>query len=125
MLNNKVMDNLKWIQNIYSFIKEISDKDFQEKIWVKGLGPEVSSYAELRCSLYDDFNFELFLESHLKLNLPFNLYNDLLSLNSKLINYKEKGSDKEIIEDVKWLEIVECAKKVTLLFDEMFQKIEK
>ena len=44
ILKNGVLDNLQYL----------SDADFQERVWVKGLGPEVSSFTEAVCGLYDD-----------------------------------------------------------------------
>lgn len=108
------MNSSIWIKNIYSIIKEISDKEFQERVWIKGLGPEVSSYTETMSRLYDDFKFDFFLESNLGFSVL--LRNQLKDLNTKLNNYVDKDSDKEILEDQNWLEITECAKKIVSMF---------
>ena len=39
---------------VESCLKELSDIDFQRRIWVRGEGPEVSSFEEAVCQLFDD-----------------------------------------------------------------------
>ena len=41
-------------QQVKSCLKELSDRPFQERVWVKGDGPEKSSYVEVVCQLFDD-----------------------------------------------------------------------
>lgn len=33
---------------------QLASSSFQERVWVRGEGPEVSSYPELACQLFDD-----------------------------------------------------------------------
>jgi len=44
--------------NVYQYmescLKELSDIEFQKRIWIRGEGPEVSSYVEVVCQLFDD-----------------------------------------------------------------------
>ena len=44
--------------NVYQYmescLKELSDIEFQKRIWLRGEGPEVSSYVEVVCQLFDD-----------------------------------------------------------------------
>lgn len=105
-----------WIKNIYSCIKEISDENFQQKIWVNALGPEVSSYTEIMCMLYDDFKFDEFIQNKKELAIPEELFNLLVKLNDMINQYQEKDSDKEIINDPKWHEIVLLAKDIIKIY---------
>ncbi len=41
-------------RRIESCLKELSDINFQKRVWVKGEGPEMSSYTEVVCQLFDD-----------------------------------------------------------------------
>lgn len=35
-------------------LHELADMSFQDRVWVRGVGPEVSSFTEALCGLYDD-----------------------------------------------------------------------
>ncbi len=102
-----------WEKQILEMIKEISDEKKQEEVWLKGQGAEVSSYEEVICSLYDDLNFELFLEKYDKeKNI---LYKNMLELNNKLNIFIKKNNQIEISDllfDREWNEIQNLAKKV-------------
>jgi len=40
--------------HIEQCLKELSDSEFQQRVWLRGEGPEVSSYSEVVCQLFDD-----------------------------------------------------------------------
>lgn len=44
---------------------ELASTAFQERVWVRGEGPEVSSYVEVVCQLFDDTGLGDILESGL------------------------------------------------------------
>jgi hypothetical protein len=100
---------------IYNKINELSDLGLQRKLWLNenndtGL---ISSYCELINSLFDDFNFDLFVDNiSYKIGLSDVTIFELINLKVLLNNYNEKESDEKIIKDPKWIEIVEQAKIV-------------
>lgn len=100
---------------IYDRIIEISDIFLQRKIWLNkdnntGL---TSSYVELMCSLFDDFNFDNFIDNTAsKIGLSDTVIFHLDKLRKLLNNYEEKESDEEIINDPEWKKIIEQAKIV-------------
>ncbi len=108
------------ISYIYSRIIELSDLDLQKKLWLNenndtGL---TSSYVEVMCSLFDDFNFEDFIKKTAKeAGFSTLTINELESLRELLNNYNEKDSDEEIINDPKWKKIVEQAKIVVKVWN--------
>jgi hypothetical protein len=51
-----------WLDLIFESVRPIADRDFQEKAWF-GKSHAVSSPDEVYCQLFDDHNFELFLET--------------------------------------------------------------
>lgn len=57
---------MKITENIYrlieSCLEELSDIEFQKRVWVRGEGPEVSSYSEAVCQLFDDTAIGDFLD---------------------------------------------------------------
>lgn len=42
------------IQEIVECLAQLADTEFQERVWVRGEGPEVSSFDEVVCQLLDD-----------------------------------------------------------------------
>lgn len=105
----------KIIDNIYERIVELSDLSLQRKLWLNennntGL---ISSYVELMSSLFDDFNFDDFVDGYAsKVGLSENVIFELAKLRKMLNNYDEKESDLEIINDSEWKKIVKQAKVV-------------
>jgi len=103
----------KWIENTYRDIIELSDLNKQKKSWLGNDPNYVSSYVEIMCKLFDDNNFDIFIDESEKLGLPYKLVNELKKLR-ELLNLYEEGNktDKEIIEDPLWILIVIQAKIV-------------
>lgn len=102
-------------KNIYNKIKELSDIDLQRKMWLNennntGL---ISSYVELMNTLFDDYNFDYFIDEIApKLGLGKDIVLELNRLRTLLNDYREKPSDYEILQDSQWRRIVEQAKVV-------------
>ena len=48
------MESDLWLKKMGDVLREFSSREFQERVWLKGLGPEVSSYEEAMCRLFDD-----------------------------------------------------------------------
>lgn len=94
---------------------ELSDLNLQRKLWLNenndtGL---ISSYTELMCSLFDDFNFDDFIDNRAsKIGLSNSVIFELNKLRELLNNYTEKDLDEEIIDDPEWGNVVEQAKTV-------------
>lgn len=105
---------------IYERIVEASDVALQRKIWLNqnndtGL---MSSYVELMCSLFDDFNFDDFVDNRAsQIGLSNSVIFELNKLRELLNNYNEKDSDEEIINDPEWKKIVEQSKIVIEKWD--------
>jgi len=112
----------KIIEYIYNKIIELSDLDLQRKLWLNenndtGL---ISSYAELMSSLFDDFNFDDFIDrTSLQIGLSDDTIIELNKLRELLNGYNDRESDEEIINDPKWKKIVEQAKVVIEKWDKV------
>ena len=103
----------KWIENTYRDILELSDLDKQKKSWLGNDPNYVSSYVEIMCKLFDDDNFDIFIEEYEKLGLSYKLVKELEKLRELLNQYEEgKKTDNEIIEDPLWGLVVNQAKNV-------------
>ncbi len=108
------------MQNIYNDLLELSDLDFQRKLWLNenndtGL---ISSYIELMNRLFDDNSFDDFIDNNApKIAIDPNVVSELNKLRNSLNEYEEKGTDREIISDPRWVKISEQAKLVIKMWN--------
>lgn len=110
------MDN-QWIKNIYNSIKDFSDLERQKVLW-QGLDENyASSFDEDVNLLFDSFCFEEFIFEWNKEKPNNSLTNEFYSLKDMLNSYEKKRSDKEILEDPAWLNIVNKAKNIIEIWD--------
>lgn len=109
----------KELINIYERLIELSDLNIQQKLWlnINNSTGYISSYDELMCSLFDDLNFDNFIDE-LATNLGFSqkIIAELNVLRGLLKNYENINSDKLILEDPKWRKIIEQGKLVIKLW---------
>ena len=49
------MEKAVLLSNILSVLQKFSSEEFQERVWVKGAGPEFSSYEEACNQFFDDY----------------------------------------------------------------------
>ena len=48
-----MMDRAVWIEQVAIALEELGDRQFQQRVWWRGEGPEVSSFTEAVCTLDD------------------------------------------------------------------------
>lgn len=51
-----MMEASVWIGALASVLEEFSSEEFQNRVWLRGEGPECSSYVEAMCNFFDDFD---------------------------------------------------------------------
>jgi hypothetical protein len=56
-----MMDHETWRRNLMSVIRDLADSGYQERVWVRGAGPEVDSLSEAICRFFDDYDVDGFL----------------------------------------------------------------
>lgn len=118
--------NLK--NEIYLRIKELSDITIQKKLWLNqdNNTGEISSYAELMCTLYDDLDFHSFAKKGLiavknveitdgKMSKA--LLKELQVLDNMLQTYNSPGDDGSVLVDSAWQKITHHASVVVNLWD--------
>lgn len=52
--------NFNSLCGLIDCIEEFADREFQQRVWIEGRGPEVSSYNEAICGVFDDHMIEDF-----------------------------------------------------------------
>jgi len=110
-----------WIRNIVAFIKQIASAEFQEKGWVKGEVHDYCTFVETMCGLFDDANFDLFLDEKAKeLGFAEDQIAALNHLRAALNLYTDKHGCYEdpaiIVNDPEWHKIRELAKEALKTF---------
>ena len=56
-----MMDRKTWLERILGTIRDLSDADYQQRVWVCGRGPEADSTPKTICRLLDDYDLAGFL----------------------------------------------------------------
>ena len=110
-----MIEKTQWLDSIDELFDELSSREFQNRVWVQGDGPEISSYTELMCGLFNDYSFDSFVEdSWQEFRLSDFLRSKLRQIKLLLTNYNKDDllTDAQIVNDPKWLEIVEAAGEV-------------
>jgi hypothetical protein len=112
----QVLSNI--VRHVYSF----ADAKYQVRVWVDGEGPEVDSYSESVCGLFDDSNVTQFLDGE---RLEFGYSDEMVrrlrsfvgTLNDFHARLKEsKGTrwpgwlpDSEIVAEAGWQTVTQSA----------------
>ncbi|TGK87192.1 hypothetical protein EHQ31_06525 [Leptospira montravelensis] len=120
------MDELEWIRFVFRKINEFSDINLQKDVWVFGNKPDyVSSFEEAYCTLIEDLTFSDFIQEKIliKYGIDVSLEEELKKLYIMLEAYKEKDTDKEIVEDPEWHTVVNQAQTVMKLWEKEKTKI--
>lgn len=111
-----------WKKHIFEAIKDLSDVDFQKETW-SGKHPKlISSFTENLASLYDDLDFERYIEYYKSINNIDNTYILFEELNKMINDFKDYGYEtelkvegyKEILNNTKWVAITKKAKELII-----------
>jgi hypothetical protein len=61
-----MMDRETWLRRILDATRDLADEGYQQRVWVRGEGPEVDSSTEAVCRLVDDYDLATFLDEAAK-----------------------------------------------------------
>jgi dissimilatory sulfite reductase (desulfoviridin) alpha/beta subunit len=99
----------QWLKDTCGVIRNIADADYQQRIWINGEGPEVGSYVESMCTLFDDHNIDLLIwTAKNERLLPTDQIEQLEAFRDALNRYSEpqkSEDDRVIVNDPRWAEI--------------------
>lgn len=110
----------KIYQNIKSCLKELSDIEFQKRVWLRGEGPEVSSYVEVVCQLFDDTGIgDQLSELEDGEILSQELDSALRELSILLDSIDYKAGVESILSHPKWPKTVKLASNALILIDKL------
>lgn len=112
-----------WTKSIIETLKELSDSEFQQRVWIKGKGPEVSSFDEAINRLFDDFDFKGFLAlPEISSNLDLypsllKVYNALDPITDEIMS--DKKIDQAFLISPLWKNIMKLSKKAKEKLDSL------
>jgi hypothetical protein len=61
-----MMDRETWLMRILDATRDLADERYQERVWVRGEGPEVDSSTEAVCRMVEDYDLANFLDEAAK-----------------------------------------------------------
>jgi hypothetical protein len=71
VISERQFGNRMALCRIICTVHEFADLGYQQRVWVKGEGPESSSYTEAMCALFDDAQVARFIADDYALTLGF------------------------------------------------------
>ena len=113
-------DPLIWSNNSIKALKDLSDIEFQKLTW-SGEHPKfISSFTETLAILYDDLDFERYIEYYKSINGMNRIYELFNEINLMINDFKDIGYEtemeidgyKKILENKDWLLITEKTKDI-------------
>lgn len=116
------MNRERLLNNFLENIAGISDKQYQERVWVRAEGPECDDIDDSVGYFFDDG--DPILEKYKEYGINDNQYEILMKLSKKLwdfsraygVHYPYKSTEK-LISMPEWQEIRELAKEVLQAFN--------
>ena len=115
-----MMDRETWLRRILEAIRDLADEQYQERVWVRGNGPEVDSSTEAVCRLVEDYDLATFLDEAAKNAwVSKDQIAALQRLDVALARHASNGGDAEDatrIQSPGWQQIRKLAKKTIEAF---------
>jgi hypothetical protein len=109
-----MMDHETWLRRILEATRDLADHDYQERVWVRGEGPEVDSSTEAVCRLIDDYDLPTFLaEAGEKAWISKPQLTALERLDAALARHASNGEDADDairIQSPEWRKVRKLAK---------------
>jgi hypothetical protein len=109
-----MMDRETWLKRILDATRDLADERYQERVWVRGEGPEVDSGTEAICRLVDDYDLAAFLaEAADKDWVSDDQLTALRRLDAALARHASNGEDADDatrIQSPGWQEVRKLAK---------------
>lgn len=97
-------------------LKGIADKEYQERVWIKGLGPEHDNFTETVCDFFD--LGEYIFANPEGYNITQEQHKLLLSFRDKFKAFADENDiPQKFIDTPEWKKITEMAKAVLEAFD--------
>lgn len=114
MLTKKVGKQM--LKNLLEIILDISDKEYQQRVWIRGEGPEVDDFTETACSFFD--NGDPVLNAYKKCGITECQFQILKKFRDQFRAFYQKHAyESKFIDTPEWEKIMQMAKEVLHTFD--------
>ena len=114
MLTDKARKRI--LASFLETIEGISDKEYQERVWIRGEGPEVDNFDETVCHFFDDG--DPILKKYKEYQITEKQYQLLIHFRKEFQEFSgENDFPEEFIDTQEWEEVMKSAKEVLLAFD--------
>jgi len=101
---------------VLSVISDITDKKYQERIWIRREGPEIDDFIEACCVFFSDC--DPMLEKYRDFRITDSQYKILKNFRDRFKTFSNKYDfAEEFIDTPEWDEIREMAKEVLKAFN--------
>ena len=116
MLTNE--DKNQILISFLETIEGISNKNYQERVWIRGEGPEIDDYTESVCHFFDAG--EQIISQYKDYEITDRQLSLLITLRDAIIDFNSNirfGLGPDFIYSTKWSKITFIAKEVLNAFD--------
>ena len=114
MLTKKDRENI--LNFVLKKISDIANREYQERVWIRGEGPECDDFTETVCHFLDEG--ENVLDKYNEFDLTDSQYNTLKKFRDDFKVFSDKYNEAfEFIDTPEWAEIIEKAKIVLRAFN--------
>ena len=103
---------ISWEYNLFNAIKDVSDLNMQKLAWLGKSSNFVSSFSEVISILYDDFDFERYIEWYENSYGKNDFLHQMKILDKMISRYNPPYSTELILSDPNWIEITKQAENV-------------
>ena len=113
-------DDRKFILNeLLNNVRDISDKEYQKRVWIRGEGPECDDFDETVCFFFDDV--DAILDNYKKFGIIDSQYWLLMKFRNEFDVFSRgvgrNNPPIKFIESPEWQKIMEMAKEVLKAFN--------
>jgi len=114
MLTDEVKKNI--LSELLKTIKMISDKEYQQRVWIRIEGPEINDFSETCCFFFDEADWVI--DNYQDFGLSQSQYQILKSFYDEFDIFADNNScEQEFIDTPEWARIRSLAKAVLEAFD--------
>jgi hypothetical protein len=119
------VDRKQILKSVLETVKDISDKEYQKRVWIRGEGSEIDDFDEACCHFFGDAN--PMIENYRDFGIRDDQFDLLVKFRNELDAFcagpaLEHYLPEEFIDTPEWAKIMEGAKEVLEAFN--FQKNE-
>ena len=110
------MDRKQIMETLMRIVEHISDKEYQERVWIRGEGPEVDDFDETVCHFYQEGDGVL--EKYKDFKVTETQYQLLKKFRNEFKAFSDANDlPQEFIDTPEWEKIMNLAKEVLRAFN--------